>query len=142
MIFDALPRRVGGDAHVAYPAEPIPESFCGFPVIDGDETDLRFEDRMRFGISDGQGFVIGLRLKGKRHRREHNRDKSAAAGFIFDAKREYGREYTEELIANSERKRLLALQARSSRDLPGAGKQKFVGIPDALVVEAKRALGF
>jgi len=139
VIFDALPEHTGGYAHVRYPAEPIPDSFCGFPVVDGDQTDLRFEDRERFGIPNNQGFVVGLRLKGTKHRREYNLDKASAAGFIFDAKREYGPDYARELVAGSERRRLLALRGRARRpELPGAWKQRFVGIPGKLVAEAKR----
>jgi hypothetical protein len=142
VIFDALPERTGGDAHVRYPAEPIPESFCGFRVVDGDQTDLRFEDRERFGIPNNQGFVVGLRLKGTKHRREYNLDKASAAGFIFDAKREYGPDYARELVVGSERRRLLALRGRARRpELPGAWKQRFVGIPGPLVAEARRDLG-
>jgi hypothetical protein len=123
------------------PAEPLPKRFCGFPVVDGDQTDLRFEDRKRFGISKNGGFVVGLRLKGKKQRREYEHDRSSLAGFVFDAKREYGDGYITELIDSSERRRLSALRSRQSRDLPGAWKQKFVGIPGALVDEAKRELG-
>ncbi len=141
VIFDAMPEHIGGDKHVRYPADPLPKSFCGFPVIDGDQTDLRFEDRARFGIPDGHGFVVGLRLKGKAHRREYNRDKFAAAGFIFDAKRAYGSDYAEELVYESERRRMLVKEARGKRDLPGSGKQGFAGIQDKLVSEAKRVLG-
>lgn len=141
VVFDALPEHIGGDAHVHCPAEPLPKSFCGFPVIDGDESDLRFEDRKRFGIPDGQGFVVGLRLKGVKHRRDYKRDKPAAAGFIFDAKGAYDQDYAETLIVESERRRLMALRAREHRDLPGAYKDRFVGIPETLVSEAKRALG-
>lgn len=141
VIFDAMPEHTGGDAHVRYPAEPLPRSFCGFPVIDGDQTDLRFEDRDRFGIPKGQGFVVGLRLKGKKHRREYKQDKEASAGFIFDAKRAYPEDYIPELIAESEKRRLRDRHARERRDLPGMGKQKFLGIPGALVTEARRVLG-
>lgn len=36
--------------------QPIPETFNGIKVIDGDKHDRRFED--------GKGFVVGLKLKG------------------------------------------------------------------------------
>ena len=38
--------------------EALPESWKGFPVVDGDDTDLRFLDPKG-------GYVIGLRAKGK-----------------------------------------------------------------------------
>lgn len=136
VVFDARPESRNR------PAEPIPETFCGFPVVDGDLTDLRFEDRKRFGISKNSGVVVGLRLKGKKQRREYNQDRSALAGFVFDAKREYGDDYIHELVSSSERRRLLVSRLRLSRDLPGAQKQRFVGIPEALADEAKRELGF
>jgi len=39
-------------------SEPLPPTFLGVPVIDGDETDLRFLDKQR-------GVIVGLRAKGK-----------------------------------------------------------------------------
>jgi hypothetical protein len=41
---------------------PLPAQWKGFPVIDGDETDLRFEDP--------RGVVIGLRAKGRLRQRD------------------------------------------------------------------------
>ena len=38
--------------------EPLPTSWKGFPVYDGDDTDVRFLDPKG-------GYVIGLRAKGK-----------------------------------------------------------------------------
>jgi hypothetical protein len=38
--------------------EPLPETFLGYPVIDGDKRDTRYED--------APGSVIGLRVKGKK----------------------------------------------------------------------------
>jgi len=38
----------------------LPETFMGAPVVDGDETDLRF--------LDGEGVVVGLKAKGKAKR--------------------------------------------------------------------------
>lgn len=35
---------------------PLPESFCGFPVVNGDDNDLRFLDQ--------QGVVVGIKTKG------------------------------------------------------------------------------
>jgi hypothetical protein len=52
----------------------LPESFCGYPVIDADVHDARFLDddehaELRQG---GKGLVCGLRLKGNTHRRKYN----------------------------------------------------------------------
>lgn len=46
--------------------EPLPAAWRGFPVIDGDDSDLRF--------LDAPGVVVGLRAKGKA--------KADAAGFV------------------------------------------------------------
>jgi hypothetical protein len=48
---------------------PLPATWNGFPVIDGDETDLRF--------LDPQGVVVGLRAKGLARRPENQ-----ANGFV------------------------------------------------------------
>lgn len=40
--------------------EPFPETWCGFPVVDGDRSDMR--------IDDPRGCVVGLRAKGKINR--------------------------------------------------------------------------
>lgn len=40
----------------------LPDTFKGYPVIDGDVTDLRFKDKA--------GFVVGLRAKGHRIRKD------------------------------------------------------------------------
>lgn len=40
----------------------------GFPVVDGDESDARYLDRMRHGIPDRVGYVVALRAKGKAKR--------------------------------------------------------------------------
>lgn len=46
--------------------EPLPETWHGFRVIDGDESDLRF--------TDPAGVVVGLRAKGDA--------KGEASGFV------------------------------------------------------------
>jgi len=40
-------------------AQPLPQTWRGYPVIDGDLSDLRFKDKAKSGI------VVGLRAKGK-----------------------------------------------------------------------------
>lgn len=40
--------------------DPLPDEWRGFPVIDGDTHDLRYQDY------DGKGNIIGLRFKGSR----------------------------------------------------------------------------
>ena len=47
----------GGNVAVVFRRPPFPRSFWGYPVIDGDATDLRFLDR--------RPCVVGLRAKGK-----------------------------------------------------------------------------
>jgi hypothetical protein len=42
--------------------ENLPETWNGYPVVDGDETDLRFLDPVQ---PDGKGLIVGLRAKGK-----------------------------------------------------------------------------
>lgn len=51
--------RAGGNAAVVFDVRkghPLPDTWQGFPVVDGDETDARF--------SDPAGTVVGLRAKG------------------------------------------------------------------------------
>jgi hypothetical protein len=38
-------------------SEPLPETYLGFSVVDGDKTDLRF--------TDNTGVIVGLRVKGR-----------------------------------------------------------------------------
>jgi Gene product 88 len=38
-------------------SEPLPDTYLGFPVVDGDKTDLRFTDE--------RGVIVGLRVKGR-----------------------------------------------------------------------------
>jgi hypothetical protein len=54
-------------------ADLIPQSFQGLPVIDGDETDLRFLDHEKSG--DRQ-CIVGLYAKGAA--------KHDASGFVLD----------------------------------------------------------
>lgn len=53
----------------------LPETYLGYPVIDGDKTDRRFLDREMFGIESG-GFIVGLKAKGKA--------KKDQSGFVID----------------------------------------------------------
>lgn len=60
--------RAGGNVAVVFDAdprthEPIPESWHGFPVLDGDDSDVRFKDP--------PGHVVGLRFKRAAQRAEH-----------------------------------------------------------------------
>lgn len=41
--------------------QPLPATYLGRPVVDGDETDLRFLDGTG---RDGKGLIVGLRAKG------------------------------------------------------------------------------
>jgi hypothetical protein len=50
--------------------EPLPQSWQGFTVVDGDLSDLRFLDVPQYGV----GMVIGLRAKG--------RAKTRTSGFV------------------------------------------------------------
>jgi hypothetical protein len=58
----------GGTAAVVFRSRPFPARFLGYPVIDGDETDLRF--------LDPPGVVVGLSAKGTA--------KADASGFVVD----------------------------------------------------------
>jgi hypothetical protein len=48
--------KMGGNVAVVF-ADKLPATYLGKPVIDGDETDLRF--------LDGKGVIVGLKAKGK-----------------------------------------------------------------------------
>lgn len=61
----------GGNISVVFRCRPFPPRYLGFPVIDGDETDLRF--------LDPPGVVVGLSAKGTA--------KYDASGFVVDAGR-------------------------------------------------------
>lgn len=69
----------GGNVAIAFDTnskvdyEPLPPVWCGYPVIDADESDMRFLDndanaalRQQFGT----GLICGLRLKGTTHMQE------------------------------------------------------------------------
>jgi hypothetical protein len=54
--------------------QPLPKTWCGFKVVDGDETDLRFNNSKKSnsgdrpsnaGLTKLRGVIIGLRAKGK-----------------------------------------------------------------------------
>lgn len=58
--------------------EPMPKEWRGYPVINGDEHDLRFLDKL-----EGDGpFVVGLSGKGK----ARGKDKGTESGFVVDPK--------------------------------------------------------
>jgi hypothetical protein len=58
--------------------EPMPKEWRGYKVINGDEHDLRFLDKL-----EGEGpFVIGLSGKGK----ARGKDKGTESGFVVDPK--------------------------------------------------------
>jgi hypothetical protein len=61
----------GGNVAVVFrtkKGQPLPPSWAGYPVLDGDGDDLRWMDRGRAksqGLDTRRGLVIGLRAKGK-----------------------------------------------------------------------------
>jgi hypothetical protein len=58
--------------------EPMPKEWRGYPVLNGDEHDLRFLDKL-----EGEGpFVIGLSGKGK----AKGKNKGTESGFVVDPK--------------------------------------------------------
>lgn len=44
-------------------AKPLPETYRGYRVIDGDESDARFLDRQLFGLDADETYIVGLRMK-------------------------------------------------------------------------------
>lgn len=56
----------GGNVAVVFRSPPLPATWCGYPVVDGDRTDLRF--------LDGANVVVGLKAKGTA--------KDDASGFV------------------------------------------------------------
>ena len=48
--------------NVAVVFDQIPQEYYGFKVLDGDETDLRIDER----DSDGNNCIIGLKFKGSK----------------------------------------------------------------------------
>ena len=71
--FDIL--EAGGQVAVVF-RKDIPKKWKGYTVVNGDLTDLRFTDRKVFNIPTGQGFVVGLKAKGKA--------KKDTSGFVVD----------------------------------------------------------
>lgn len=62
-------------AGVAIVFDRIPETYKGWKVISGDQSDVRYLDRKLFKLSDKQGYVIGLTAKG--------RAKKDTSGFVI-----------------------------------------------------------
>ena len=129
VVFDADPASYG-----RYPrdAEPLPEEFCGYRVIDGDVADLRFLDREMFGIPEGEGFVVGLRLKGAKHREKHFalKEQGIEDGFIFDKNGQYEEN---RLIEESEERRRDVRPIRQERGLKGDQRREyFAGFPPSM----------
>jgi hypothetical protein len=58
-------------------AKQIPETFWGFPVVNGDKDDRRFADRETFNLDPNQPFIVALTAKGKRA-------KADTSGFVLD----------------------------------------------------------
>ena len=71
--FDIL--EAGGQVAFVF-RKDIPKKWKGYTVVNGDLTDLRFTDRKVFNIPDGQGFIVGLKAKGKA--------KKDTSGFVVD----------------------------------------------------------
>lgn len=129
VIFDTDPATYGFRPK---PAKKLPESFCGYPVIDGDLSDLRFLDRKMFGIDRRRGFFVGLRLKGRKHRERHFalKEQGIEDGFIFDGNTEYD---ADTLIEESEERRAEVEKVRSERGLKGDERRSyFAGFPPSM----------
>lgn len=81
--FEILDR--GGNVAVVFdvnplqrPLPPLPKIWCGYPVIDGDQYDMRFLDNRKHAKlrrSHGTGLVVGLRQKGNQFRARFEEDK-------------------------------------------------------------------
>jgi len=69
MLIKAAADKYGANLAVVFRDGNLPETFMGRPVINGDETDLRFLDK--------QGVIVGLKAKG-----QAKKDKT---GFVVDA---------------------------------------------------------
>ena len=52
----------GSNVAVVFSGDTLPESYLGYPVVSGDDDDLRFLDPVGVG---GTGVVVGLKAKGK-----------------------------------------------------------------------------
>lgn len=61
--------KAGGNVAVVFRRPPFPRALWGYPVIDGDDNDLRFLDR--------SPCIVGLKAKGKRAREDRT-------GFVLD----------------------------------------------------------
>ena len=46
----------------------VPETYQGWPVINGDETDARWLDRQEFNVTGG--YIVGLTVKGLAAKRD------------------------------------------------------------------------
>ena len=60
----------GGQVAVVF--DKVPDSWNGYPVVDGDETDARPFDREVYGIAANTGFVVGLKAKGEAIKQQDN----------------------------------------------------------------------
>jgi hypothetical protein len=58
-------------------AKQIPQTFWGFPVVNGDRDDRRFADRETFNLDPDQPFIVALTAKG-------SRAKADTTGFVLD----------------------------------------------------------
>ena len=77
----------GGAVAVVFdvrPGEPMPDTWLGFPVVNGDLFDNRHADREIFGLLPRQGYVVGLSFKAARDRDFH-RQRGLLSGFIQPA---------------------------------------------------------
>lgn len=63
--FDCVKALLAGHNVAIVFSDGLPESFAGFPVIDGDQHDLRHLDRKG-------GFIVGLSPKGAKAKKERN----------------------------------------------------------------------
>ncbi len=64
----ASERFVTGQAHAVVfegfgKSRPLPPTFRGYRVIDGDLSDARFLDREAFGLAPDETYIVGLRMK-------------------------------------------------------------------------------
>lgn len=63
------------------PKPVLPPRWFGYPVIDGDTYDYRPADRKLSKIPRGQGFIVGLRIKGEQQVIRHRKKIEQAAGY-------------------------------------------------------------
>ena len=74
----------GNSAAVVFARVPLPKTWNGFPVIDGDKTDLRYLDDSILYQEHLQlfgGFVVGLKLKGASN---DEKRRAINSGFAID----------------------------------------------------------